>query len=335
MRDAEDTLLEGGATPESADAFDRLVLGSPNSSYLWVKYVAFHLQLTELDKAREVVERALRTISFREVRHAQCGLAALWMPCPGRIMVVIDGTGGSAELCSRLAQNGPHTPDARVCLWRGVQEKERLNVWIARLNLENSYGTPETLATVFTEAQRQNEPLEMHLHLVSIYEQSGRTEATEALFHTMTRRFAAQAKVWIRLGEWKMKQGKSEQARQVLERALKSLPKPEHVGVIVQFSLLDFRYDNAERGRANLENVLSNYPKRVDVWNVFLDQELRTGDSAAIRSLFERITSLVLSSKKMKFFLKRYMDFEKTEGDAARIEHVKAKARAYIASRAE
>lgn len=51
--------------PESADDFDRLVLSSPNSSILWVQYMAFHLQATEIEKARAVAERALKTISFR------------------------------------------------------------------------------------------------------------------------------------------------------------------------------------------------------------------------------------------------------------------------------
>ena len=52
-------------SPESADDFDRLVLSSPNSSILWLQYMAFHLQATEIEKARAVAERALKTISFR------------------------------------------------------------------------------------------------------------------------------------------------------------------------------------------------------------------------------------------------------------------------------
>jgi hypothetical protein len=37
----------------------------------------------------------------------------------------------------------------------------------------------------------------------------------------------------------------------------------------------------------------------------------------------------------MKFFFKRYLTFEKEHGDAASIERVKDKARAYVASKAQ
>lgn len=61
----EEALMDPGRQPESADDFDRLVLSSPDSSILWLQYMAFHLQATEIEKARAVAERALKTISFR------------------------------------------------------------------------------------------------------------------------------------------------------------------------------------------------------------------------------------------------------------------------------
>lgn len=61
----EAALMDPSRQPQSADDFDRLVLGSPNSSILWLQYMAFHLQATEIEKGRAVAERALKTISFR------------------------------------------------------------------------------------------------------------------------------------------------------------------------------------------------------------------------------------------------------------------------------
>jgi rRNA biogenesis protein RRP5 len=46
----------------------------------------------------------------------------------------------------------------------------------------------------------------------------------------------------------------------------------------------------------------------------------------------ERATSLKLSSKKMKHFFKRFLDFEKKFGTEESVEHVKAKAKEYVAS---
>ena len=49
----------------SVDDYERLLLGSPNDAILWIQYAAFHLQLAEIDRAREVIQKALKTIAFR------------------------------------------------------------------------------------------------------------------------------------------------------------------------------------------------------------------------------------------------------------------------------
>jgi len=107
--------------PESTADFERLLLGSPNSSFLWIQYMSFQLQLSEIDKAREIGRHAIRAINFRE-------------------------------------------------------EQERLNVWIARLNLENSYGTDETLEATFRDAAKYHDAKHMHLRLAAILEQTDKHE---------------------------------------------------------------------------------------------------------------------------------------------------------------
>jgi rRNA biogenesis protein RRP5 len=42
------------------------IVASPGSSLLWIRYMAFQLSLTEIEGARNVAERALKTISFRD-----------------------------------------------------------------------------------------------------------------------------------------------------------------------------------------------------------------------------------------------------------------------------
>ena len=64
MREREETL--NSQLPSSADQFDRLVLANPNSSLVWMQYMTYHLQATEIDKARLVAERAVKAINFRE-----------------------------------------------------------------------------------------------------------------------------------------------------------------------------------------------------------------------------------------------------------------------------
>ena len=43
------------------------VLESPNDSHPWIRFMAFHVELGEVAKARAVAEKALQTIHFRQV----------------------------------------------------------------------------------------------------------------------------------------------------------------------------------------------------------------------------------------------------------------------------
>ena len=54
----------------------------------------------------------------------------------------------------------------------------------------------------------------------------------------------------------------------------------------------------------------------------------------SFRQIFERVIHINLSSKKMKLFFKRYLDFERKYGDAFSVENVKTKAMEYVESKA-
>ena len=100
--------------------------------------------MTELDKARKVAERALRTISYR-------------------------------------------------------QEAERMNVWVARLNMEAAYGTPETLKAVFAEAVAANDALRMYMHLAAIYTRRSQPEEADEVYQVRgeRRREGIEATIWF------------------------------------------------------------------------------------------------------------------------------------------
>ncbi|XP_041970013.1 rRNA biogenesis protein rrp5 [Aricia agestis] len=65
VREMEQRAIDNDA-PRSVDQFQRALLAAPNSSQLWIAYMAFHLQATEIEKARGVARKALTTINFRE-----------------------------------------------------------------------------------------------------------------------------------------------------------------------------------------------------------------------------------------------------------------------------
>ncbi|KAG0259771.1 rRNA biogenesis protein rrp5 [Mortierella polycephala] len=267
---SDDTKDLESQAPQVSSDYERLLLGSPNSSYLWINYMAFQLQLSEINKAREIGQRALKTISFRE-------------------------------------------------------EQEKMNVWVALMNLENTFG-------IFKNAVQTCEPKKVYLQLVKIYERSNKIELATELYNTMTKKFGQSSKIWTGFGHFQLHHGNLEAGRELLQRSLKSLPKRKHIKTISKFAQLEFKYGEPERGRTIFEGVMSNYPKRVDLWSVYIDMEIRNGEQDAVRRLFARVVSLKLSSKKMKFFFKKWLAYEKDNGDELHVEEVKRRALAYVES---
>lgn len=265
--------------PQTAEEFENLVALSPSSSFLWIKYMAFMLSMSEVEKARSIAERAIESINYRE-------------------------------------------------------EVEKRNVWVAYMNLEYEYGSPseEAVDKVFRRAVTFCDPKKMYFSLVNLHERHKQLGRCEGVLKTMTRKFNMSAKVWMKLFEISLVSGKEDARKAAFDRALLSLPKRKHVKFISQCAILEFRSGSPDRARAIFEGVLRNYPKRVDLWHHYLDQEIRLGEQSLVRGLFERIICLDIPAKKMKFVFKRFLDYEKAHGDQERVEYVKQKAMAYVES---
>lgn len=142
-----------------------------------------------------------------------------------------------------------------------------------------------------------------------------------------------------------------ERGRALLPRALQSLPPHTHVETTSKFGQLEFRSSNGdvERGRTVFEGLLSSFPKRIDLWSVLVDLEIKTGDTEQVRRLFERVlgirdikkgaaaadTGKKLKPKQARFFFKKWLGFEEklaAGGNDKMVEDVKAKAAEYVKS---
>jgi len=283
--DRERALASSNATLETADDYERRLLGSPNSSLLWIRFMAFCVSLGQVDKAREISERALASISYR-------------------------------------------------------LEGEKLNVWLARINLEARHGSAEQAMAHVEQACREVDEKTLFLHLVESFYCRG-DDIGELIFQSALRRLKTSEEFWILCGKLKFSAGEVQNARELLDRALASVPKSAHVRVILKFAQLEYRFGSAEQGRTLFEGLVGNFPRRLDLWSVFLDMEtlsLRNGsgpEAEQVRSLYRRSCSLELSSKKMKFLFQRFLSFEKEFGTTKTVEAVKELARDYVASRME
>ena len=133
-------------------------------------------------------------------------------------------------------------------------------MWVARLNLENLYGSQESLMAVFRSALQQNDPLEVSRRLASIYQESDKMDVrsdslslslslwlictpllslqlAEQLYQTMTRQFRSEISVWNEFGLFLMRRGKLEAARRLLQRCLKALALKQQRKISLSLSL--------------------------------------------------------------------------------------------------
>ncbi|CAL8269480.1 unnamed protein product [Gadus morhua 'NCC'] len=421
-------LMEPGLRPQDAASFERLLLASPNSSLLWLQYMANHLQATQIEQARSVAERALKTISFRseltvtqpltltlktisfrseltvtqpltlktisfrseltvtqpltlktisfrseltvtqpltlktisfrsELTVTQpLTLTQKTISFRSELTVTQPLTLKTISFRSELTVTQPLTLTLKtisfreeqeklnVCLTPGVvllqgeaervfnswEEQEKLNVWVALLNLENMYGSEESLKKVFERAQTFCEPMPVYQQLADIYARSNKMKEAESLYRTMVKRFRQQKGSWLSYGGFLLQQGQSDAASALLQRALQSLPSTDSVELISKFAQLEYQYGDTERGRAMMDKILGTYPKRTDLWSVFMDLTIKHGSQKDVRALFDRAIHLSVAIKKVKFFFKRYLDYEKKHGTPESVQTVKEKALEFV-----
>jgi rRNA biogenesis protein RRP5 len=291
--------------PQTAEDYERLLLGQPDSSDLWIRYMAFQAQVSEPARAREIAGRALKTINIRE-------------------------------------------------------EAEKLNVWIAYLNLENNFGTDETLAEVFKRACQYNDEQVVHERLINIYVVTGKHDVSSCLsrlcsvtvltiiqkaddlYQAIIKKFGAKSpQVWINYAAFLHNNVKdAERARALIHRATQRLPAHAHLPLMTKFASLEFRSasGNPEHGRTVFEGILSAYPKKFDLWNQLLDLEISTysaakksedgnADPTHVREVFERGTKTKgLKPLRAKKWFQRWAKWEEENGDAKSKQKVMAKA---------
>lgn len=115
-----------------------------------------------------------------------------------------------------------------------------------------------------------------------------------------------------------------------MKRALAILPKPRHIEFISRFGRLELEIGESERGRTLFESLLDAYPKRTDIWSVYVDLLVKRGRVEEARSVLERATQAPLSAQKIRGFFKRWLELEMSSGTAKSAAAVKEKAQLFV-----
>ena len=293
----EQQLADGtaDANPEAAD-FERLLLESPNSSELYIRYMAYHMGLSDIDSARKVAERGVKKINVRN-------------------------------------------------------EEDKLNVFVAWLTLELKYGEDEKVFEgVIKKGSESCNPKHVHLRAAEQleklagehgYGKSGKEkgkgkgkgkgkklgkadaavcERADAFFATMCKKFKSKKSVWLAYLRFKLVGGNSDEALEVMKRSMLSLPEYKHVEVVGKVAGMEFELGSMERGRTLYDGLLLKNKKRFDLFNMYLDKEVKWGGMESGRRLFERIVKdnmdkkLKFNDKKMKGLFQKMFKLESEHG---------------------
>lgn len=302
--------LAHGDVMETAEDYERMVMGEPNSSVVWIRYIAFCVELSQIEKARAVAERALETIAMeKETDRTNVWVAYINL---------------EAQYGSMHGINKRRLEEEFGSMDKDTGERARILREAAVLR-------------IFDRAcERVTDVEKLHLTVAAALRACDAHLADEILKRA-TRKFKASEKVWLAMGEAHFSSGNFTAGRQCLERALLSVEKRAHVNLVTKFAQFEYKMGSPERGRTVFESLVGNLKKRVDVWNIYLDMELglcrKNKDAEAIartRQIFARFAALDLSSKKMKSAFKKWLEFEKTFGEKSDQKKVKQLAREYV-----
>ncbi|XP_063601568.1 protein RRP5 homolog isoform X2 [Penaeus indicus] len=278
-------------------------------------------RLHELERARLDKDRLPQTaMDYEELLQTSPNSSAVWIQ-----FISFHLESAEMEKAKAVARRALQVINMR-------EEQERLNIWTVILRLEVLYGTAETVQASYREALATNDEQQVHLAMAMVYAENDRIKDASNIYYIMTKKFGQVLDVWVKAGIFFFRNKKFDEARKYMDRALIALDKKHHVELINRFGQLEFKFGEAERGRTMFESLLSNYPKRIDIWSVYVDLLTKNGDIEGARTVLERMTGLKLKIRKMRGIFKKFLEFEKTHGTPQRVQAVKKQVEDFVAA---
>ncbi|KAK4888633.1 rRNA biogenesis protein rrp5 [Elasticomyces elasticus] len=277
--------------PRSVSDFERQLLGQPNNSGLWIQYMAFQLQLSEIQKARDIAERALRTIHIRETEEK----ANIWIACMN-----LEVEYGDDERVEEIFK--------QACQ---VQDPLEMHEKLASIYIDSGkYGRADAIfeRIVANKAFRASPDVWLNYATFLMGNMKdparGRSMLSRALQsipkeknRPLTAKFAGL--------EFHSSQGDPERGRTIFETLIEQWP--------TWSSGWDMWVD-LERSRLGQITAA--------------DEKLEAKEQ--VRTLYERMTAQKMKKRRAKFVFKRWLEFEEKEGGPKTVERVKTLAKEFV-----
>ncbi|WPG99443.1 Hypothetical protein R9X50_00225700 [Acrodontium crateriforme] len=277
--------------PRSVSDFERHLLSQPNDSGLWIQYMAFQLELSEIQKARDIAERALRTIHIRESEEK----ANIWIA-----WLNLEVEYGDEEKVDEVFKQACQVQDP-------LEMHEKLaSIYIDSGKHDNADGVFEKM--IGNKAFRASPDVWLNYatFLMESLKEPARARAllSRSLQSVPTNEHRLLTAKFAAL-EFRSTSGDAERGRTIFEGLISEWPK---------WATGWDMWVDIERARVN--SVASAEAKR---------------DAAdKVRALYERIVGQKMKKRRAKFVFKRWLEFEESAGNEKTSERVKALARDFV-----
>ncbi|KAF1826919.1 nucleic acid-binding protein [Dissoconium aciculare CBS 342.82] len=277
--------------PQSVSDFERQLLGQPNNSGLWIQYMAFQLELSEVQKARDIAERALRSIHIRETEEK----ANIWIAWLNLEVAYGDDDsveGVFKEACQLQDSLEMHQKLASIYIDSGKLDKAD-DIFRRIVATKSFRASPDiwlNYATFLMDSLQA--PDRARALLTQSHQSIPKTEQ-----RPLTAKFAAL--------EFHAKHGDPERGRTIFE------------GLITEWPKWSSGWDTwVDLERARIERAEGNEAKK--------DAREKS------RALFERMAAQKMKKRRALFVFKRWLAFETEHGSSKQAERVKALAAEFV-----
>ena len=100
--------------------------------------------------------------------------------------------------------------------------------------------------------------------------------------------------------------------------------------MLSRFAMLEYKLGDVERAKTMFEKIIETYPKKIHIWNLYVDAVVKYENVDEARKIFEKALNAGLGGHKMRNLFKKWLEVEEKFGDDDSRKIVKNRAVQYV-----
>lgn len=155
------------------------------------------------------------------------------------------------------------------------REKDKLSIWTKLLQIEIKFGTNDGFYKLFNEAILRNNPLLIYEPVLLGLVKAQKSQILVDLLTKLVKKHKAEANTWFIAGQTYYALREPGKAKEILERAVKSLQPASYVELTIKFALLSSKNNQKEFAQTLFEGLIIAHPARTDIWLQYVKMLIR------------------------------------------------------------